>query len=341
MEQRILGGTGVSVSVLGFGAMNLGAWGNVDQAGADTLVGEALDAGVNLFDTADIYSFGESETLLGKALGSRRDKIVLATKGRNSIEEDPLHGGASRRWIVRAVEDSLRRLGTDYIDLYQIHRPDWATDQDETLSALTDLQRAGKILSFGSSTFPAHTIVQGQWIAKENGLSRYTTEQVTYSIFSRAIEADVLPLAQQYKLGILVWSPLANGWLAGTVRRDQPITAHRSNLAGADFDLSVPENARKLDIVDELRKIADDLGISLPELGLAFAKSHPAVSTVLIGPRTVEHLRQNLRSAEIVLDTETLDRIDAIVEPGTDVSPRDRYPVLPPNVTDPRLRRIG
>lgn len=339
MEQRTLGGTGITVSVLGFGAMNLGAWGGVDQDAANALVGEALDAGITLFDTADAYSFGESETLLGKALGDRRDDIVLATKFRNSFSEDPLLGGASRRYIRKAVEASLRRLGTDRIDLYQVHRPDWDTDLDETLSALTDLQREGKIINFGSSTFPAHTIVEGQWIAKERGLSRFATERVSYSIFQRAIEADVLPLAQQHNLGILIWSPLANGWLAGNIKRDQPVTAHRANLASGEFDLSTPEAQRKLDIVDGLTEIANDLGISLAELALAFVKNHPAVTTVLIGPRTPEHLAQNLKGADITLDAATLDRIDALTQPGTDVAPQDRYEVPAPAITDPRRRR--
>jgi aryl-alcohol dehydrogenase-like predicted oxidoreductase len=339
VEQRTLGTTGMKTSVLGFGAMNLGAWGNVDQADANQLVGEALDAGITLFDTADIYSGGESETLLGKALGNRRDEIVLATKARNTMDQHPLAGGASRRYLTKALDASLRRLGTDYIDLYQIHRPDWDTSLEETLGALTDFQRAGKIRNFGSSTFPAHTIVEGQWIAKERGLSRFMTEQISYSIFQRAVEADVLPLAQQFGMGILIWSPLANGWLAGKIKRDQPVTAHRANLAGGEFDLSTPEAQRKLDIVDGLTSIAADLGISLPELALAFVKTHPAVSTVLIGPRTPEHLRQNLRAADITLDDATLDRIDALTQPGTDVAPQDRYEVPVPAVADTRLRR--
>jgi aryl-alcohol dehydrogenase-like predicted oxidoreductase len=341
MEQRILGGTGLPVSVLGLGAMNLGAWGKVDQDAANSLVGAALDAGITLFDTADVYSRGESETLLGKALGARRKTIVLATKGRNHMGDGPLSGGASRRWIYQAVDASLTRLGTDYIDLYQIHRPDWATDLDETLGALTDLQREGKIRYFGSSTFPAHSIVEGQWIAKERGLSRFTTEQVAYSIFQRAVEADVLPLAQKYRMGILIWSPLANGWLAGSVKRDQQVNTQRANLAVNEFDTSTPEAQRKFDILDGLRVIADDLGVSLAELALAFVKSHPAVSTVLIGPRTLHHLEQNLRAADITLDAATLDRIDALTQPGTDVAPQDRYEIPVPAIADKRLRRIG
>ncbi|MBO1902481.1 aldo/keto reductase [Leucobacter weissii] len=339
MEQRTLGGTGIKVSVLGFGAMNLGAWGNVDQNGANRLVGDALEAGITLFDTADIYSFGESETLLGKALGDRRDDIVLATKFRNGAPDQPLAGGASRRYIRTAVEASLRRLGTDRIDLYQVHRPDWDTDLDETLSALTDLQREGKIVNFGSSTFPAHTIVDAQWIAKERGLSRFTTEQVSYSIFQRAIEADVLPLAQKHNLGILIWSPLANGWLAGKIKRDQPVNTQRANLAGGEFDLSTPEAQRKLDIVDGLQEIARDLDLTLPELALAFVKSHPAVSTVLIGPRTPEHLAQNVKAADITLDAAILDRIDALTTPGADVASQDRYEMPVPAIADATLRR--
>jgi len=340
MEQRILGATGMSVSVLGFGTANLGAWGNVDQGAANRLVGQALDAGITLFDTADVYSLGESETLLGRALGARRDGVVLTTKSGAPMGEGLLQSGASRRWIHKALEDSLRRLGTDHVDLYQIHRPDWHTDLDETLGALTDLQRAGKIRAFGSSTFPAHTIVEGQWIAKERGLSRFTTEEVAYSIFQRAVEADVLPLAQKYRMGILVWSPLANGWLAGTVKRGQPVTAHRANLVAREFDMSLPENQRKLDVIDGLYEIAADLGIALPELALAFSKSHPAVSAVLIGPRTPEHLEQNLRTADVTLDDATLDRIDALRPPGTDIAPQDRYQTPVPEIADPRLRRI-
>jgi aryl-alcohol dehydrogenase-like predicted oxidoreductase len=340
MEQRILGGTGMLVSVLGFGTANLGAWGSVDQNAADRLVGQALDAGITLFDTADVYSFGEAETLLGKALSTRRDDVVLATKSGAPMGEGLLQKGASRRWINKALEDSLRRLGTDHVDVYQIHRPDWTTDLDETLGALTDLQRAGKIRAFGSSTFPAHAIIEGQWIAKERGLSRFTTEEVAYSIFQRAVEADVLPLAQKYRMGIMVWSPLANGWLAGTVKRDQPVTAKRASLVAREFDMSLPENQRKLDVLDGLYEIASDLGIPLPELSLAFSKSHPAVSTVLIGPRTPEHLAQNLRAADVVLDDATLDRIDALTEPGTDVSPQDRYCTPLPGLADARQRRI-
>jgi aryl-alcohol dehydrogenase-like predicted oxidoreductase len=339
MEQRTLGGTGIKTSVLGFGAMNLGAWGGVDQDAANALVGGALDAGITLFDTAHVYSSGESETLLGKALGDRRDDVVLATKFRNGANKHPLSGGASRRYIRKAVEGSLRRLGTDRIDLYQVHRPDWDTDLDETLSALTDLQREGKIINFGSSTFPAHAIVEGQWLAKERGLSRFTTEQVSYSIFQRAIEADVLPLAQKYNLGILIWSPLANGWLTGKIERDRSVNTPRANLASGEFALSTPEARRKLDIVDGLREIAHDLGLSLAELALAFVKSHPAVSTVLIGPRTPEHLAQNLRAADITLDTATLDRIDALTTPGADVAPQDRYAIPAPAVANPALRR--
>ncbi|RMB87035.1 aldo/keto reductase [Streptomyces shenzhenensis] len=337
METRILGGTGLPVSVFGFGAMNLGTWGGTDQADADRLVGQALDAGITLFDTADIYSFGESEQLLGKALGARRDDIVLATKGRNSVGDDPLTGGASRRWLYKAVENSLRRLGTDYIDLYQVHRPDWATDHDETLAALTDLQREGKIRSFGSSTYPAHAVVEAQWIARDLSLTRFTTEQVAYSVFDRCVEADIFPVAQKYRIGILIWSPLANGWLAGAVKRGHADT-HRSKLGGG-FDLSTPESQRKLDVVDSLQEIADELGISLAELSLAFVKSHPAVTTVLVGPRTEHHLQQNLRSADLTLDDSVLDRIDQLVAPGTDIAPADRFPVVPPQITETRLRR--
>lgn len=339
MELRPLGRTGVQVSPLCLGAMMFGPWGNDDRADSVRIIHRALDAGINVVDTADVYSGGVSEEIVGEALKGRRDEVVLATKFFMPMGEDPNHRGGSRRWIVREVEESLRRLGTDHIDLYQVHRPDWDTDLEETLGALTDLQRAGKIRYFGSSTFPAHAVVEGQWVAKERGLSRFTTEQVSYSIFQRAVEADVLPLAQKHRMGILIWSPLANGWLAGTIKRGQPVTAHRANLAGGEFDLSTPENQRKLEIVDGLQDIATDLGLTLPELALAFVKSHPAVSTVLIGPRTTTHLEQNLRAADVTLDAATLDRIDALTRPGTDVAPQDRYEVPVPAIADPRLRR--
>ncbi|MET9545603.1 aldo/keto reductase [Streptomyces sp. NPDC006627] len=338
MEQRILGGTGVAVSSLGFGAMNLGAWGGLDEAASTRLVNEALDSGITLFDTADVYSSGQSEELLGKALGRRRDQVVLATKAGNPMGEGPLRRGGSRRWLTRAVEDSLRRLGTDHIDLYQLHRPDPATDLDETLAALTDLQRAGKIGSFGSSTFFAHDIVEAQWLARDRALTRFTTEQVSYSLLARAVERDVLPVARRHRMGILVWSPLANGWLAGTVRREGPVTARRAHLAQQAFDLDDPANRRKFDIIDALREIAADAGLTLVELALGFTLAHPAVSTVLIGPRTPEHLRHNLRAADVRLDAALLDRIDAVTEPGVDVAPRERW-MISPEMDDPRLRR--
>ncbi|MFF1407302.1 aldo/keto reductase [Streptomyces sp. NPDC058294] len=338
MEQRILGGTGIPVSSLGFGAMNLGAWGGLDQAASTRLVNEALDRGITLFDTADVYSAGQSEELLGEALGRRRDEVVLATKAGNPMGESPLQRGGSRRWLTQAVEDSLRRLGTDYIDLYQLHRPDPTADLDETLAALTDLQRAGKIRAFGTSTFFAHDIVEAQWLARDRTLSRFTTEQVSYSILARSVERDVFPVAQRHRMGILVWSPLANGWLAGTVGRNEPVTAHRANLAQQAFDLNEPVNQRKFDIIDALKEIASDAGLSLVELALGFVMAHPAVSTVLIGPRTTEHLQHNLRAAEIELDAAILDRIDAVTEPGVDVAPDERW-MISPEMNDPRLRR--
>lgn len=339
MEQRILGATGIPVSVLGFGAMNLGPLAPVEQSEADRMVGEALDAGVTLFDTADLYNFGESERMLGKALGKRRADIVLTTKGRHHTDDVALHGGASRRWITRAVDNSLRRLGTDYIDVYQIHRPDWDTPVEETLSVLTDLQKAGKILHFGTSTYPAYSIVEGQCTAKEHGLSRFVTEQVAYSIFQRSVEADVFPVTQRHNMGVLVWSPLANGWLAGNAKRGEPATTPRAKMTVHEFDYSTPAAARKFGIVDELTVIAKDLGVSLAELGLAFAKHHRAVTSVLMGPRTIDQLRQDLKAADLVLDNGTLDRIDAIVAPGTDTAREDRYEIPDPLFADPTLRR--
>src|SRR5689334_16598672 len=219
MEFRPLGRTGVQVSPLCLGTMLFGAWGNPDHDDSIRIIHRALDAGINFVDTADVYAAGESEEIVGRALEGRRDDIVLATKFHGSMGDDPNRKGSSRRWIVREVEDSLRRLRTDWIDLYQVHRPEPDTDVDETLGALTDLVRAGKIRYFGSSTFPAHAIVEAQWVAERRGRERFVTKQPPYSILVRGIEGDVLPVCQQYGIGVLTWSPLAGGWLSGKYRK--------------------------------------------------------------------------------------------------------------------------
>ncbi|WP_127359699.1 aldo/keto reductase [Actinacidiphila soli] len=336
MKRRILGGTGISVSEYALGAMMFGPWGNPDHDDSVRIIHTALDAGINFVDTADIYSAGESEVIVGKALkGGRRDGVVLATKFHNPMGEDPNTGGNSRRWIMRAVEDSLRRLGTDYIDLYQVHRPDPTTDIDETLSALSDLVRSGKVRAIGSSTFPADHIVEAQWTAERRGHIRFRTEQPPYSILARGIEANVLPAAQRYGMGVLTWGPLSAGWLSG---RDVTAGTGRSALEQQKFDVTVPENARKLEAVAGLKKVAADAGLPLTHLATAFVRAHPAVTSVIIGPRTADQLTDLLAGADVTLDSATLDRIDAIVPPGTDLNPADNY-YVPPALSDASQRR--
>jgi aryl-alcohol dehydrogenase-like predicted oxidoreductase len=322
--RRPLGRTGVSVSQLCLGAMMFGSWGNPDHDESIRIIHAALDAGINFVDTADVYAAGESEEIVGKALRGRRDDVVLATKFFNPMGEDPNRRGGSRRWIVQAVEDSLRRLGTDWIDLYQIHRPDPETDVEDTLSALTDLVREGKIRYFGHSTFPAGQIVEAQWAARERHLERFVTEQPAYSILVRAIEADILPTCRRHGMGVLSYSPLTGGWLSGRWRKDTGQQASsRANRLPERFDLSQPGNQRKLDAVEALAQLADDAGITLIQLAIGFVLNHPAITAAIVGPRTMEQFQGQLAAADIVLDQATLDRIDEIVPPGVTVNPVD------------------
>ncbi|WP_164701681.1 aldo/keto reductase [Modestobacter sp. KNN46-3] len=340
MEMRTLGRTGVKVSPLCLGAMMFGAWGNTDHDESVRIVHAALDAGINFVDTADVYSAGESEEIVGKALaGGRRDDVVLATKAHGKMGEDPNQQGNSRRWLVQEVEHSLRRLQTDWIDLYQIHRPSPDTDVEETLDALTDLQRAGKIRYFGSSTFPPSQIVQAQWAAEKRHSGRFVTEQPPYSMLVRGIENEVLPVCQQYGMGTLVWSPLAGGWLSGKWRKGQDAPeSSRAARMGARYDLSDPANQRKLDAADALAQLAEQHGLSLVELAIAFTIRHPGVTSAIIGPRTMEQLTSQLPAADVVLSAEVLDAIDAIVPPGTNISAADAG-YQPPALTDAALRR--
>ena len=325
MEQRPLGRTGVSVSKFCLGAMMFGAWGNPDHDESVRIIHAALDAGVNFIDTADVYGQGESEEIVAKALaGGRRDNVVLATKFHNAMGDDPNQRGNSRRWIMRAVEDSLRRLGTDWIDLYQVHRPDPGTDIEETLGALTDLVHQGKVRYIGGSTFPASAIVEAQWAARDRGLQRFVTEQPPYSILVRAIEADVLPTCSRYGMGVMSYSPLTGGWLSGRWRKN---TGQQSSSRAARlperFDLSHPANQRKLDAVEELAQLADEAGITLIQLAIAFVLRHPAITAALIGPRTMDQLEGQLAAVDVVLDDALLDRIDEIVAPGITINPED------------------
>jgi aryl-alcohol dehydrogenase-like predicted oxidoreductase len=340
MEMRVLGTTGVTVSELCLGAMMFGGWGNPDHDESIRIIHRALDAGINFVDTADAYSGGESEEIVGKALAAgRRDHVVLATKVHFPAGDDVNERGNSRRWIIRECENSLRRLGTDRIDLYQIHRPDPAADIDETLGALTDLIRAGKICYAGSSTFPPSQIVEAQWTAQRRGRERFVCEQPPYSILVRGVETEVLPVCQAYGMGVIPWSPLASGWLTGRYRKgsDLPVSTRAQRLPQR-FDLSLPGNQAKLDAAEELAVLAEQAGLTLIQLALAFVTSHPAVTSAIIGPRTMEHLDSQLAAADVVLTSDILDKIDEIVPPGTNLNPPDRG-YEPPSLTEPALRR--
>jgi aryl-alcohol dehydrogenase-like predicted oxidoreductase len=340
MEMRTLGRTGVQVSPLCLGAMMFGEWGNPDHDESVRIIHRALDAGINFIDTADVYSRGESEEIVGKALANgRRDNVVLATKVHGTMGDDPNEFGNSRRWIVKEVENSLRRLGTDWIDLYQIHRPEPDTDIDETLGALSDLVHQGKVRYVGSSTFPAESIVEAQWTAERRGRERFVCEQPPYSILARRIERDVLPTCQRYGMGVISWSPLAGGWLSGRYRKGQDAPeSSRADRIPARYDLSIPGNQAKLDSVEELAKLAEETGISLIELAIAFVIEHPAVTAAIIGPRTMDQLESQLSAADVRLTPDVLDRIDQIVAPGTTPSEADAG-WTPPALSDPSLRR--
>ena len=335
----MLGRTGVSVSPLCLGAMMFGAWGNPDHEESIRIIHRALDAGINFIDTADVYSQGESEEIVGKALAGRRDDVVLATKFHGAMGEDPNRRGNSRRWIVQEVEASLRRLGTDWIDLYQVHRPEPGTDIDETLGALTDLVRAGKIRYFGSSTFPPSAIVEAQWVADRRGRERFVCEQPPYSMLVRGVEAEVLPTCERYGMGVIPWSPLAGGWLTGRYRKGQePPQSTRAERLPGRYDLTLPENQAKLDAADQLAQLAERAGISLIHLALAFVLRHPAVTAAIVGPRTMEQLEGQLGADEVALSDEVLDEIDAIVPPGRNISPADAG-WTPPALEHASLRR--
>jgi aryl-alcohol dehydrogenase-like predicted oxidoreductase len=305
--------------------MMFGAWGETDHDESVRIIHRALDAGINFIDTADVYSRGESEEIVGKALaGGKRDNVVLATKVHGKMGDDPNEFGNSRRWIVKEVENSLRRLKTDWIDLYQIHRPEEDTDIDETLGALTDLVRAGKVRYIGSSTFPASQIVEAQWVAKERGRERFVCEQPPYSLLTRAIEADVLPTCRRYGMGVIPWSPLAGGWLSGKYRKDTDVPqSRRAQMIPSRYDMSLPGNQRKLDAADALANVAEEAGITLIEMALAFVINHPAVTAAIIGPRTMEHLESQLSAADVTLSGDVLDKINEIVPPGVNLNHTD------------------
>ncbi|MGQ0832018.1 MAG: aldo/keto reductase [Microthrixaceae bacterium] len=324
MRYRSLGSTGVKVSPLCLGAMMFGAMGNRDHDECVRIIHAALDAGLNFIDTADVYSAGESETIVGKALAGRRDDVVLATKFHGGMGTDPNHQGNSRRWIITEVENSLRRLGTDHIDLYQVHRPEPGTDIDDTLSALSDLVHQGKVRYLGSSTFPAEAIVEAQWVAERRGHERFRVEQPPYSIFARGIEASVLPTCEKYGMGVIPWSPLNGGFLTGRYRAGEAApTSGRAARLPERFDPARPAVAAKLALVPELEKVAAEAGMPLTHMALAFTLAHPAISSAIIGPRTMEQLEGCLGATDVALDDATLDAIDKLVPPGTNVNRDD------------------
>ena len=333
MRYRTLGRTGIQVSPYALGTMNFGGMLNRGDEDSSQIVDRALDGGVNLIDTADVYSGGRSEEIVGAAIRGRRDEVVLATKFSNPMSDAPNRRGGSRRWIMKAVEDSLRRLGTDYIDLYQYHYLDPETDMEETLSALTDLVRSGKVRAVGSSKFPAADIVEAQWVAERRGLERFRCEQPTYSILNRGIERDVLPVTQRHGMGAIIYSPLAQGLLTGRVRRGQESELTRSGAYFAHLG-----DERRIDAVEQLIPIAEQVGISLTHMAMAFVIAHPGVSAALMGPRTPEQLDDLLAGADTTLSDETLDQIDEIVAPGSDIG-QLQMAYAPPAVTDPGQRR--
>jgi len=340
MDLRTLGRTGMKVSPLCLGAMMFGGWGNPDHDDCVRIVHSALDAGVNFIDTADVYSGGESEEIVAKALaGGRRDGVILATKVHAPMGADPNMSGNSRRWITREVESSLKRLKTDWIDLYQIHRPDPTCDIDDTLGALSDLVHQGKVRSIGCSTFPADFIVEAQWVAERRGRERFECEQPPYSILARGVEAAVLPTCQRYGMGVIVWSPLNGGWLTGRYRQDAPLPeGGRASRVPDRFSPSRPEVATKLEVVESLVDVAREAGVALTHLALAFVLTHPAVTSAIIGPRTMEQMTGTLGAIDVALSDEVLDRIDTIVAPGTTIDPSDAG-WTPPQVAEAWRRR--
>ncbi len=334
MQYRSLGRTGIKVSPYCLGAMMFGKIGNPDHDDSIRIIHKAFDAGINFIDTADGYSRGESEEIVGKALKGRRDTIVLATKVHMPMGDDPNMQGNSRRWIIRAVEDSLRRLGTDYIDLYQVHRPSPDTDIEETLSALTDLISAGKVRAIGSSTFPASEIVEAQWVAERRGLARFRTEQPPYSILDRGIERDMLPTCQRYGMGVMVWSPLSKGMLTGKYRKGLPTPdSPRAKYFTKQFS-----DERSLDAVEQLLLLAREAGLSITHMAIGFVMAHPGVTSAILGPRTMQHLDDLLAGAEVRLGDDVLDRIDQIVPPGIDLG-LNQANYMPPALVTTELRR--
>lgn len=342
MEQRPLGETGIWVSELCLGAMMFGAIGNTDRDECVSIVHRALDAGINFFNTADGYSHGESEQVLGEALADgRRDEAIISVKTGLALDGDKNHGGGSRRWLTRAVEGSLRRLNTDYIDIYELGVPDAATDLDETLGALTDLARAGKIRAFGTSKQTPSRLVEARALAERRGHGYFRVEEVPYSMINRAVEYDLLPTCQRLGTGVLAFGALGGGWLSGryqdvaTARgAASPMRAHLSRMEADD-----PANATKLATVQALGDLAKQAGLTLIQMATAFVLRHPGVSAAVIGPRTLDQIEGYLAVEGVDLSDDVLDQIDAIVAPAVSVDIDDAMLALGGPALQPENRR--
>lgn len=301
-----------------------GRWGNTDEAECHRMVHRAIDAGVNVIDTADIYDEGRSEEIVGAALRGRRDEVLVATKVGNPMGGDPTRAGLSARWIEQACHDSLRRLRVDHIDLYQMHRPDPTTPIDESLGAFDRLVQAGSIRAVGTSTFSADQLTELHRVAGDRGWARPTAEQPPYSVLTRAIEAEVLPLCRHLDLGVVVWAPLNGGWLTGKYQSGEADHQSRARREADHFDhRDATMRATKQHLVGELHAIAVEAGLTLAQLALAFALDHPAVTAAIIGPRTEAQLEELLALGPLDLPTDVRARIDAVVAPGTTVNPTD------------------
>ena len=322
MEYRNFGRTGMKVSPLCLGCMNFGRRTTPEQGYA--IIDRALDEGINFLDTANVYSRGISEQITGEALKrkGRRSSVVLATKVHGRMDDDdPNAAGSSRRHIIEQCEASLKRLQTDYIDIYQIHRPRSDTAIDETLRALDDLVRAGKVRYLGSSTFAAWQVVESLWVAKELGLNRFVSEQPPYNILDRRIERELIPMAQTYGIGLIPWSPLGGGLLTGKYTREQP-SPEGARYANAENDprLARRKNDDIYDVVEGLRPLAETKGCTLAQFTLAWCLQQPGITSPIIGPRTMEQLEDNLGALGVMISDEDCQQIDALAPPGRMVS---------------------
>jgi len=318
MEYRILGRTGVRVSPLCLGTMNFG--GPTPEPESIRIIHQALDAGINFVDTANMYVRGESERVVGKALmGGRREKVIVATKVHFPQSDDPNDRGNSRRHIMQAVDDSLHRLQTEWIDLYQIHRPVFDVPQDETLRALDDLVRQGKVRYIGCSTFPAWMVMEALSLSERYGLARYVTEQPPYNLLDRRIENELVPLALRHNLGLLPWSPLGMGILAGRYEKsDEAPEGSRVARIGAWAAERITRQG--IEAARRVAEVARDKGLTPSQLALLWVKDQPAVTSPIIGPRTEAHLDDALAVLEMSLDDETAATMDEIVPPGTAIA---------------------